>query len=435
MPYRILALKPTGVAAPYVISDLAEALSDLGHTVHVVELTELLKLPVNSCVEVISSINPDFAIAYGASGLIQLQTGSRVTNLLTELDIPFACLICDNPELIMTALKWAQSPLMQLFVWDEVYAAELKAAGFKNVFPFALATNPRRFLLREISHEAVARFAVPLAFVGSLPDDESIHKLYAGLSFPALLDAVLKIRRAHPEWSCRQCIVALGNELDPGARKELEAYMEGPDFEQFNLLVHWRLTYERRVRIVRLLELEGIAVWGNRAWLKVLRDAGTYRGSIDYDTETPILYQVASIIIDIPSAQLLTAVNQRVFDVLAAGGFVLTNYQRDLEKFFEVGREIVCYRTPNELLKLVRHFLSHPEERKEVANAGRARVLRDHTYKERAEELLEVMESILASRRMEVPIILSTYARPVSCSTLKPEVMKPLKILRFEVRR
>ncbi|MEW6273580.1 MAG: hypothetical protein AB1556_00460 [Bacillota bacterium] len=39
--YSILALKPAGAAAPYVIGDLAEALSDSGHTVHLPELQEL----------------------------------------------------------------------------------------------------------------------------------------------------------------------------------------------------------------------------------------------------------------------------------------------------------------------------------------------------------------------------------------------------------
>lgn len=416
MSYRILVLKSTGVAAPYVTGDLSEALSELGHMVHIVELKDLLSLPISSIIEFISSINPDFALMYGVSGLIRLQKGSRVTNLFSELDIPFACLICDNPELMLETLKWARSELMHLFVWDEAYADELKALGFKNVHPFSLATNPRRFKPRELTAEEARRFSVPLAFVGSIPKEESIRKLQAEISLPGLGEAVLKVKRAYPQWSCRQCLRALGDELGPEAKRELDFFMQGTGFEKLNLYLHWRLTFERRVQIVRLLELEGLAVWGNDEWPIVLRDAHTFRGSIDYETETPLLYQSAGIIIDVPSAQLLTSVNQRVFDVLAAGGFILTGFQRDLAKFFKLGEEICCYRTPNELLRLIRHFLSRPEDRKKIASAGRERVLREHTYVHRARELIEIMGGVIERRRAAIPGLLSTYARPVACN-------------------
>lgn len=309
MAYCILALKPAGVAAPYVIGDLAEALSDLGHTVHVLELQELAGQSPEAVKSLVISIAPDFAIMYGVSGLFPVQQGPRVGTFLTELDIPYACLICDNPELMLNELKWAKSDLMHLFVWDQVYVEELKKLGFEKVFPFALATNPRRFKLQTPLGEE--NFRVPVAFVGSLPTLASIEMLKKEIAADALVDIVLDLKRTNPEWSCRQCIANLMKHLGAEAAEELNVFMDSPAFGRFNRIIDGHLMYEQRLQIIRLLELEGISVWGNDAWANALREATTYRGRINYETEVPLLYQSAGIIIDIPAGQLLTSVKLR----------------------------------------------------------------------------------------------------------------------------
>ncbi|OAT80383.1 hypothetical protein A6M21_13525 [Desulfotomaculum copahuensis] len=396
---------------------MAEALSDLGHEVHVIELTELFKLPANLIIERLHSINPDFALMYGVSGLIHISHNSREINLLNDLDIPFACLICDNPELIMKTLKWANCSLMHLFVWDEVYESELRKLGFNHTYPFALATNARRFAQIAANVNKEPEFRVPLAFIGSLPNSESIFRLQNEIGLPSLLlEALLRVRKHNPLWTWRHCIHSLCENLGEESAKELELLVNSPGFDKVNLFLDWHLTYVNRSGIVQFLESEGLNIWGGENWRSVLRDANAYRGRIDYETETPILYRSADIIIDVPSAQLLTSVNQRVFDVLAAGGFVVTHHQPDLDKFFKVGKEICSYRSKNELIKRIKHYLTCPDDRQEIIDAGRARVLKEHTYELRAKYLIDIMEKVIEKRRSVVPQLASTYFRHISCN-------------------
>ena len=73
----------------------------------------------------------------------------------------------------------------------------------------------------------------------------------------------------------------------------------------------------------------------------------------------------------------------RDFEVPMTGGFYLAQYQPELEEFFEIGREIECFRSQEEVLDKVRFYLSHDAEREAIRRRGYERARRDHTWHER----------------------------------------------------
>lgn len=79
----------------------------------------------------------------------------------------------------------------------------------------------------------------------------------------------------------------------------------------------------------------------------------------------------------------------RDFRVTAAGGFLLTEYVQDMEEFFEIGKEIETYRTPEECVEKINYYLEHDEERKEIAERGYSRAIRDHSFSKRFEKVLK----------------------------------------------
>jgi spore maturation protein CgeB len=69
-----------------------------------------------------------------------------------------------------------------------------------------------------------------------------------------------------------------------------------------------------------------------------------------------------------------------LFDFAAAGALVFTNRFAEVERYFTYGREIVGFDSTAELLAQVRRYLDHPDEAAAVRQAGRARVLAEHTW-------------------------------------------------------
>jgi len=85
------------------------------------------------------------------------------------------------------------------------------------------------------------------------------------------------------------------------------------------------------------------------------------------------------------------AVNPRVFEIAACGGFQLCDPCIGLESLFDFETELPVYRDLCELRERIGYFLAHPEERMEFARRARDRVLRDHTYEKRAQRMLDVI--------------------------------------------
>jgi spore maturation protein CgeB len=78
-------------------------------------------------------------------------------------------------------------------------------------------------------------------------------------------------------------------------------------------------------------------------------------------------------------------VRLRDFEVPMCGVFLLTEYQPELEEYFRIGKEIGCYRDPDDLVEKVKYYLARPQLCEEIGQAARERCLRDHTWVKRFE--------------------------------------------------
>ena len=84
-------------------------------------------------------------------------------------------------------------------------------------------------------------------------------------------------------------------------------------------------------------------------------------------------------------------INPRTFALAATGCFQLVDYRPPLEELFEVGSEVVVYRSLEELRELIDHYLANPDESEQIAQRARERALKDHTYERRMERILEIV--------------------------------------------
>jgi spore maturation protein CgeB len=84
-------------------------------------------------------------------------------------------------------------------------------------------------------------------------------------------------------------------------------------------------------------------------------------------------------------------VRLRDFEVPMSGGFYMVEYMEELEEFFEVGKEVVCYTGPEDLADKIKYYLRHDAERESIRRAGHERCLRDHTWRKRFEKVFEDM--------------------------------------------
>lgn len=99
--------------------------------------------------------------------------------------------------------------------------------------------------------------------------------------------------------------------------------------------------------------------------------------------------------------------NMRLFEATGCGALLITDYKDNLDELFKVGQEVVAYRSPEECAALVRYYQSNPEEARQIARAGQARTLRDHTYGHRMKQTAELLARHLRYRREQgrLPVV------------------------------
>ncbi len=158
--------------------------------------------------------------------------------------------------------------------------------------------------------------------------------------------------------------------------------------------------YPNRQLVFSRLVQRGLALglWGT-AWPKRGPLANLVReGGRRLSSEAVIkVYNACDVVLNLhssPTADDGVAkadfINPRTFEVAACGGFQLVDRVQGLENLFAPGRELAVFNSEDELLEMAHYYLNNPEERARIAQAGRRRVLNEHTYYHRMERLLTI---------------------------------------------
>lgn len=113
------------------------------------------------------------------------------------------------------------------------------------------------------------------------------------------------------------------------------------------------------------------------------------RPPVQVGEATSFIYAGTKINLNIALKGIEGGTTQRIMDIMGAGGFVLTNYCEETAELFEEGKEIVMFRTPEELIQKVDYYLEHEEEREQIARAGHERAMNDYTYEKKIKKLLD----------------------------------------------
>jgi hypothetical protein len=90
----------------------------------------------------------------------------------------------------------------------------------------------------------------------------------------------------------------------------------------------------------------------------------------------------------------------RSFQIPALGAFLLHERNQAIREAFREGEEAEFFGSDDELVEKCRHYVSHPEQRRRIAAAGRARCLASGYFEtDRVREVLPLLERALAAKR------------------------------------
>ncbi len=370
----------------FLTREIEAALGSLGHQVIKVPVSkeEGGEVIVSRLIKKIYEFKPDFILTINHLGLDE---DGALTSFLESIEMPLASWYVDSPNLIVRAFDRNISPYVSLFLWDRGYIKDMEALGFESVTYLPLATDGAVF--RPIKNrKRLSRYQCDVSFVGNsrvVPALESLKRIPSGL-YPLVEKTALLLSSMRMPFD--EVLATLENE-----ELSLHDSLSAQERLDFEAAILWRATLLYRLSCVEVLKDFHPRIHGDEDWKKLLGNGYTFGPPLNYYGELPAFYNSCKINFNATSLQMLDAVNQRVFDVPACGAFLLTDHQEAIKELFDVGKEVVTYKNRDEIPELVEFYLRNPKEREMIAQRGRERVLREHTYRHRLDSIIQFMKN------------------------------------------
>jgi len=115
---------------------------------------------------------------------------------------------------------------------------------------------------------------------------------------------------------------------------------------------------------------------------------------VTYVPETLAAYEVVLNFSNVwadgrPGSKLIPHVRLRDFEAPMCWTCYLTGHTDEIGEFYELGREIDTYKTPDELIDKTRYYLTHAADAEKLRQAGYLRARKDHTWERRFENLFQ----------------------------------------------
>jgi spore maturation protein CgeB len=159
-----------------------------------------------------------------------------------------------------------------------------------------------------------------------------------------------------------------------------------------DLMIAGTLYYYRQEIIRQLAGLEGIhlKIWGDRPGWLVDRLPGRYMRRPVYGDDKVRAALGAKICLNTLHYGEVNGLNCRAFELAGCGGFQMMTSVPVLAEHFEPDVEVATFATIDELLEKTAYYLRNPTLALQIAERGRLRAHRDHTYEQRLRELLNI---------------------------------------------
>lgn len=260
-----------------------------------------------------------------------------------------------------------------IFSFDRIQVEKTKLLGAKHVSYQPLGTNMLRNSGTVITKEDEKRFSCDVSFVGNLLSDDVYQKAESIASDSVRQEYNKILDDAYGIWDGNDHI---HNRISDKCLVELERIfgfessgikMTSDEFFTSNLLTYHLARMERIDMLQRLASYKINFFTGNN---DVNIPGVITKSSINHIDELPKVYYLSKINLNITMHTILSGIPLRIFEIMGVGGFVLSNYQPEIEELFKIDKEIVVYHSLDEMEDKVKYYLKHEKQRLQICING-----------------------------------------------------------------
>ena len=291
-----------------------------------------------------------------------------------------------------------QNPWNRVFLFDKCIYEEIAPLNPDCVFYLPLATNVRQKqeLITKTQAEAADYYRNDVSFLGSLYTEKCAYDRlehapdYLTGYLNGIMEAQLKVYGYYfIENVLPDAVVTGFVDHFPGFYRQPGETFLTDRTTLAQLYIGTKITVLERDRTMRWLSERfplSIYTGSDTSAYPKLRN----RGMAKTLTEMPLIFRHSIINLNITAKSIRSGLSLRIWDILASGGFCLTNYQPELPELLTIGAHLDAYTSMEELEEKVQFYLEHPARAREIAENGLREIESHHTYPIRLTRMLEL---------------------------------------------
>lgn len=323
----------------------------------------------------------------------------EISDLCNKYTYRYICWVFDSP-LVSLFHRSIQNPCNYLFIFDKEEYKKMCTWNIRHLYYLPMGTNTSRTGALDISIEDEQTYKSDVSFIGNLYENNIYDKFIHAL--PENIAAELKQYLVNhlcnwsdtKQWPCLspESTAYIVQTMDPNQWNRYDM-----DFDLFLgvSLLSRKLAEMDRVTILNTLsEQFSVHLYTNSdcSCLQDYLKRVHIHPSAEYHTEMNKVFYLSKINLNVTLPSIETGIPQRVFDIMGAGGFVLTNYQAEMDDLFDIGEEIETFRNLDELKEKTAYYLSHEQERLRIALNGYRKVQNEFSYSHQMSKILQIVK-------------------------------------------
>jgi spore maturation protein CgeB len=313
-----------------------------------------------------------------------------------EMGVKYAAWVYDNPAVRLYSYTLINK-CNYVFVFDSQMYESFAVQGIKNVYYLPMAAAVRRYDSLPKSPEKEKKYKGRISFVGHLYSESHNYfdRLEGKISdytkgyLEGLMHSQMEIQglniidKSIPDRVMSEMIDALG--INPSYDS-----VATHEYLYSNYVINRKITSIERCEIIKKIG-EKYPVELYTSDTEFGGHGISNHGEVDYYLSMPYVFKNSDINLNITLRSIQRGIPLRSMDIMGCGGFLLTNYQEDMLRFFVPGEDFVFYESVNDLMDKLDYYLSHGDERRAIAQSGHQKVARDHTYEQRLQEIISIV--------------------------------------------
>lgn len=320
-----------------------------------------------------------------------------------KLKCLYVCVSVDCPvvELFSTAIK---SPFNRVFLFDRAQYNEVSVYNPNCVFHLPLGVNADRIDLTigepKWNPEAGRNieYKYDVSFIGSLYSEKDVYadiekKLPERVKgfCEGLVESQLLFQGQELLEECLSDEVIQAFKIaDTSFYPSDLSVVDTDRFVAVNNYLSYHITWIDRVLLLNSLAEEATVHLFTRSDTSPLTGVICH-GGVSSLKEMPLVFRQSKININHTMRAIRSGLPQRIWDVLGSGGFLLTNYQAELPEFLEIGKHVAAYETIAEAKELISYYLTHNDEREQIAKNGYRFAKEKNKVTDRVTEMIRII--------------------------------------------